>query len=476
MEKKKSVVSNMIIITLILIIFVASAIGIYAWARIREKFSDTATAQVARWSFKIVDGVAETSDVIDFAVTRTDTNQDVTEGNIAPGTYGEFEIGIDARGTETILEYAIEVALTNKPTNLKLYSDSGRTAEIEVTDDIISLSGFMSLEDVDEIKVEKIYWEWPFETGESEEEILANDLVDAEFLGKTISMEIAVTGTEVLEETLYLADVVNVGDFVNYDASSNGVKTFTSSDCAAGSSISGTFSSSDVFNTQTSSQWRVLSVDKAAKTVELISADPTPQTLTLSGADGFINAEKVINNISEIYGQGKGAIGARSMTADDIDKYSSYVKTSNALYAKTKTFTNGTFFRQVYSGDGNVVGYDNVLTTATSQNTITITHTFYNYRTINYFSDSTVYNLMFINSFKNTEKIEYFLNSRCAFYSNGGFFIRKIYGGQIGGTALHYSNGVGGDATASVMSIVSLKPYLKTSGQDENGVWQLKVD
>lgn len=123
---KKSAWSNLLIIFLIAVIMVTSSIGIFAWAKYQTAINGSATAQVAKWSFKLVDGITETSDVIDFAFTRTDGYEHVEEGKLAPGTFGEFEIGIDARGTETILEYVIDVELENKPTNLKLYSDSAK--------------------------------------------------------------------------------------------------------------------------------------------------------------------------------------------------------------------------------------------------------------------------------------------------------------------------------------------------------------
>ena len=245
---KTSAWSNLLIIMLIAIIMVTSSIGIFAWAKYTTAINGSATAQVAKWSFKLVDGITETSDVIDFAFTRTDGYGKVAEGKLAPGTFGEFQIGLDARGTETILEYTIDVDLENKPTNLKLYSDSAKTKEIAVANNAFSIKGFMSLEDVKDIKIVTVYWDWPYETGAGNE-VVENDVIDTEDASKTVLMEISVTGTEVLEESAgeepetlqRLADVVEVGDYVNYDASSNGVKTFTSSDCLAGSSISGSF-------------------------------------------------------------------------------------------------------------------------------------------------------------------------------------------------------------------------------------------
>lgn len=189
--KNKSISTNLIIAILILIIAISSCTGIYAWAKYTSQIDGTATAQVAKWSFKVVDGITETTDVIDFAFTRTDGYGKVAEGVLAPGTYGEFEIGIDASGTETILEYTIDVILNNKPKNLKLYSDSAKTEEITVSNNEFTINGYMDLEEVKTIKTVKVYWNWPYESGDD-----AQDTQDA---GKTVNMQISVTGTEILE-------------------------------------------------------------------------------------------------------------------------------------------------------------------------------------------------------------------------------------------------------------------------------------
>ena len=474
MEKKqKGVSSNIIIVLLILLVLALSSIGIYAWAKYRTVAGGTATAQVARWNFTLVDGIAETTDVIDFAVTRTDENPKVEAGTLAPGTYGEFEIGIDARETETILEYDIEISLGDKPTNLKLYSDSERTVEILVEDNKIALNGFMSLEDVKEIRVEKIYWEWPFQTGETEDEQLENDLIDTEFLGKTMTMEIAVTGFEVLEAPIYLADVVQVGDYVNYDASSNGVKTFTSGDCLAGTSISGTISTANSFNSSAPAQWRVLSVDKEKGVVELMAADPTAQTVTLSGGDGFINAETVLNNVGSIYGQGKGATGGRSITLEDVEQYSSYVPSIGS----TITYTSKSFYKEIKDENGNVTGYETTTTQATSSNPVTMTQTVYEYNALSYFSNSIIYNMIFKDS-STPYKPTYWLASRCVHLYPGYclFCVNAVFWGELRAYNSYDSRGSTGSPKYNVVPVVSLKSNILTTGKDESGVWQLKVD
>ena len=480
-RNKMGIMYNIIIVLLILIIAVSSCIGIFAWAKYTSAINGTATAQVAKWSFKLVDGVTETTDVIDFAVTRTDGYEHVVEGLLAPGTFGEFEIGIDARGTETILEYTIDIELENKPTNLKFYSDEAKTQEILVENGKLTVEGFMDLEDVKEIRYVTLYWNWPYESG--------SDETDTSEAGQTMEMKISVTGTEVLEEPeqpMNLADVVSVGDYVNYDASSNGTYTYTSSDCLTGSSVSATISTDEDFNSDAVAQWRVLSVDKDTGVVELMSADPTAQTVTLSGGDGFVNAETVLNNIGAIYGHGDGATGGRSITVEDVEQYSSYDKTtypnsnsSTGYYGGTKDYTSGNFYKEIKDENGNVIGYETTTTAASSSSPVTMTQTHYYYTASSYFANTTAYNMIFKNSTTtSSNKSTYWLASRCAILNSSAcdFVVRRVIIGSVNSSRLYDSNGSTYSPACRVCPVVSLTSNIQTTGQDSNGVWQLKIN
>lgn len=485
--KQKNLGSNIVIVILILIITISSCIGIYAWARYNSSVSGIATGQIAKWSFKLVDGVTETKDIIDFAITRTDGYGKVTDGKLAPGTFGELEIEIDARGTETILEYIMNIELKNKPTYLKLYSDSEKTKEIEIVDNKFQIKGFMSLEDVKEIRTEKIYWDWPYENGD--------DITDTNDNGKIMEMRISVTGYEVLEPTekdedkpKTLANAVEVGDFVNYDASSNGVKIFTNSNCVTGSTISDTISTNDSFNASAPAQWRVFSVNKQEGKVELIAVDPTTQQVSLQGPNGFLNAEVALNSIGEIYGKGKGATGGRSISLDDILKYSSYDPythkneySSTGYYGGTRQYTKGKFYKQIMNGNGNVSEsvYETNQTIANSTNKITMTQTYCGFSGQNYFSNS-MYNLLFKNiTDQSSNKATYLLASKCVDLAADKCYY-DVYRVYEGGIYIYYgiydSDGVSKSIKYSVMPIVSLKLNIETTGKDENGVWQLKLD
>lgn len=195
-KSKKLGIKNILLVLVLLIVI--STISMYAWAKYQSSFKGSATSEIAKWTFNVKDGNTETIDILDFPITRTDENEKVARDNIAPGTYGEFQIEIDARGTETILTYVIDINFTNKPKNLKFYLDKDMIYELDVENDTLKLSDFLSLDDVKDIVTRKIYWKWELETGNTEEEIYNNDLLDSEYIGKRLQMSISVTGEQVL--------------------------------------------------------------------------------------------------------------------------------------------------------------------------------------------------------------------------------------------------------------------------------------
>lgn len=97
------------------------------------------------------------------------------------------------------LAYDAIVTFTNKPTNLILYSNSEKTkAIITENEKYLNLSGFFSSED-NKKRYIPIYWEWKFTTGNKQEEIKENDIIDSGFYGKIMSMQIETTGENVTE-------------------------------------------------------------------------------------------------------------------------------------------------------------------------------------------------------------------------------------------------------------------------------------
>lgn len=121
---------------------------------------------------------------------------------------------------------------------------------------------------------------------------------------------------------------VKIGDIVNYDELSNGEKTYTT-DTSKG--IADTVGIKDettgkyplnegTFKTQNLT-WRVLGVNNKLQ-LELISENPTSDYGPyLANEEGYLYGPDELNKMcNDLYGKGNGAISARSLNVDDIDK------------------------------------------------------------------------------------------------------------------------------------------------------------
>ena len=270
---------------------------------------------------------------------------------------------------------------------------------------------------------------------------------------------------------------LHIGDYVNYNPGSG---SYTSTGANTGMNYYTDQSIPDemknqVFNVDTSTTWRVLGVDGTGsdKHILLVSGSPIKKETSLNdpyyylyGAYGYKNAETELNNICAIYGNGKGADSARSITAEDInilcgvtvdstgikpagvDKNGSYGETysytnqfasAEDFIARTRTDFEKTSDVYYYSGD------NSALKTGTNQY---------------------LYNMIFYPS-EEQEYKQYWLAS-CAVYAQ----ISDFYHFQIGFTAkgvsgtsgrgLLYSNGNVQIGSMAVCPVVSLESGVST--------------
>ena len=88
-------------------------------------------------------------------------------------------ISIDTTNSEVDIKYNIKsIDETNKPQNLKfLFEDEEYNHFSDMEE---SLTGIISAKDEVKTKTFEIKWEWKYETGGTEEEILQNDLKDTQ--------------------------------------------------------------------------------------------------------------------------------------------------------------------------------------------------------------------------------------------------------------------------------------------------------
>ena len=482
-EKQKSTTKqtttktkNKPVLILALTLMLAIILSIYAYSKYTSSYKGSSTSTVAKWSFKVNGHSDEEIGDIDFVQTIENQNN-VVEKKLAPGTQGKFELTLDGTGSEVAIDYKIALTITEKPRNLKIYEDSEYKNEVTEQNGEFDITGSIPLEEVNTPLVKPVYWKWAYETGITEEEIKSNDKIDTEDSKKSVTMAIKVTGTQRNPASLEpgverLADVANIGDYVNYDANSGLVTplTYTTEKSVTGSSTVSTYSSSDTV------KWRVLSIDKESGKVELIARSNLKE-LYLQGKEGYINSEKILNDIVAIYGKGKGAVGGRSVNIGDIEKYSSYDpytytdSYSGTKYGGTRTYTSGTFAK----GEGVTGGVEDTrLVKASSSNPVTLAHTYYYYNNpSNYFENKSAYNVLL-----SGRSYFWLAASRCVnLYSSGCYFYVRYAGSSVvNGSYLFYSGGGAYTSGNGVVPVVSLESDIPVDGKDTSGAWKLKIE
>ena len=351
-----------VIILLALLLITAIVFSMYAYAKYKTTLKGNGTAQVAKWSFK-VNGQTQTIPDIDLATTMKKVNN-VAENKIAPGTEGSFDLNLDATGSEVAVDYNIKLAITEKPTNLRFYTDSSYTKEIASTDGVMNVSGVMSLEEIKTIQTKTIYWKWAYQTGDTDEAKKANDKIDTADSKKSVTMTITVTGTQrnPSQGEVTAIDELQVGDVINYNPS--GTYSWDRNYATSNSTATDTLSSNtgQSFNV---SKWKVLSIDKSTGKIEMVPATTPSGTVILQGAQGYNNAVKLLNDAcSSLYSDTTKGITARSITEEDFVKvggtkwknkraaYTTVVKYGNQY---GKPYTTNNYYPVMYKNEANHV-------------------------------------------------------------------------------------------------------------------------
>ena len=446
------------VVVLALALIVAIILSMYAYSKYTSTLTGNGTSTVAKWSFK-VNGQTQTIPDINLGETM-DAHSNVVDKKLAPGTSGHFDLILDGSGSEVAIDYNIKLAITQKPTNLKFYLDDKYQTPISETDGTLNIAGSIALEDVNTPLTKTIYWQWPYETGKTSNEIDKNDETDTKDSRKNVTMTITVTGTqrnpksgapEQEVKTQRLADVASVGDKVNYNASSGETKTYTTEESLTGSSTTETFNSSDAMT------WKVMSVDKTTGIVELMAENPTVNRVTLYGKAGYKNAVTVLDKVGDVYGHGKGATGGRSITVEDVNKLENYTPKDDTT--TSHTYTSGTFIND-----------DGTETVASAENPVTLRYT------ASTQSKST--NEAYSYSTTNFQNNSFWLASPCIDLSSirCSFRVHIVSSGNVIGRGLFSSRGYEVDDDYSVVPVVSLKSNIQTSGQTESGEWNLVVE
>lgn len=194
MSKTKKIVLLIIAVAVILLSF----IGGHSYAKYMSRVEGQGTADIANWSFKVNEKEEKIQTI---SLKSTINNKTLLNNQIAPGTEGNFEIKLDATGSEVGINYVVKFQNeSQKPTNLK-FSYNGKNYD-SLTQLQQDLTGVINANAQEKIKTIQISWNWKYETGSTAQEIAQNDEIDT-LNGKQISnytFDIVVSGTQVVPE------------------------------------------------------------------------------------------------------------------------------------------------------------------------------------------------------------------------------------------------------------------------------------
>ena len=191
LKKKTKIVLIVIVIAVILVSF----IGGQAYAKYMSKVTGNGVGEIAQWRFKVNENEEKMQTI---SLNSTIYNFTLANGRIAPGTAGSFEINIDGSGAGVAIFYTVNFQNeTEKPKNLKFKYDGKEFESIELLNHWIvgTIHGDTDAQQRSFI----IEWDWPYETGNTPEEIAENDERDT-IDAKNISdyrFDVVVTGTQV---------------------------------------------------------------------------------------------------------------------------------------------------------------------------------------------------------------------------------------------------------------------------------------
>lgn len=174
---KKKHIRNKLLIISSAIMIMASAIGGIAYAKYATKVTGYGGLSIAKWNFT-ANGANETMEEISLGRELYDAKK-ISDGVIAPGTHGSFDIKINAKGTQTGVNYKVSFPeYHNKPTNM--YFKVGDKVCKSFYELGKELSGSFEADDTEKTITKTVNWYWDYETSNNGKTVEENDAIDTE--------------------------------------------------------------------------------------------------------------------------------------------------------------------------------------------------------------------------------------------------------------------------------------------------------
>ena len=291
-----------------------------------------------------------------------------------------------------------------------------------------------------------------------------------------------------------------IGDYVNYtyDTASNYV--LTSAICGSSSNPA------DGIPQTTGLKWRILNIDEANGTVDLISENPTGTSVYFGNILGYNNGPYLMNEICKAQYSNKSlGVNARSINLLDMEKHltAAGIAARNGYtngvqqYGKTKTYASNTKYTSLYAGQkgaGVDVAEENASSilqdhtkgndpygeskpiatiepttdnTSGTGNPLTVTQTYYNI-SINSTNYGDPYKVL-------SNSTWYWVAARyVGTYSDRAYFGLRYANTYTGGIAMFYSGGNTSISSNRLRPVVSLSSSILSDAKDASGAWNLK--
>ena len=294
-----------------------------------------------------------------------------------------------------------------------------------------------------------------------------------------------------------------IGDYVNYTYDTAENYVLTSATCGSSSNPA------DGIPQTTGLKWRILNIDEANGTVDLISENPTGTSVYFSNILGYNNGPYLMNEICKAQYSNKSlGVNARSINLLDMEKHltaagiaarNAYKYNSDtAKYGTTKTCTDHTKYPSLYAGQkgaGVNVAEENASTIAQPDiskgndpyeeskaiaetepttdktygtgNPLTVTQTYY-YIPINATNYGDVASVL-------SNSNDFWVASRCVNTDSdyARFGLRYAYTNTYGNNMFDSYGSTTGDSNR-LRPVVSLSSSILSETKDASGAWNLK--